>query len=186
MLCNKGTSSAVGRVDRAWRRWVLSGLAVLGLLLSALVACYEPAPPEELVSQKHALAAMVGIAQSYHAQADIAAERGDLVGAGEAMRALINELAGYPEEHRERIELSLDAHGRLARILMEQGENEAALDVIDEGLSFAGEAAAESLFAGYLLQARGDALRAIGDDRGAVQAHKDAILIFKALLDSAR
>ena len=100
------------------------------------------------------------------------------------MRDLVKALAESNVQHRERLELGMDAYARLARILMDEGKLEDALGAANDGLAFGAEVADDSLFAGYLHQIKGDILRTRGDDRGAVDAHKEAITVFKAILDA--
>lgn len=156
--------------------------AVLLTLLCLLMAgCQEDqfgGDPNESVP------AMVAMAQSYHEQADIAVQSNDLEAAEAAMVELVGALDSLTLEHRERLEIGMDAYARLARIRMDQGDLQGAYDAANQGLLFGEEAADNSLFAGYLHQIRGDILRARGDDRGAVDAHKDAITVFKKILDS--
>jgi predicted negative regulator of RcsB-dependent stress response len=153
----------------------------LGFLILLAAGCQEDqygGDPNESVP------AMVAMAQSYHEQADIAVQNDDLAAAETAMVDLVSALDNLTLEHRERLELGMDAYARLARIRMDQEDLEGAYDATNQGLLFGEEAAQDSLFAGYLHQIRGDILRARGDDRGAVDAHKDAIAVFKLILDS--
>ncbi len=164
---------------RAGRRlmavWLLAGL---------FWACQQDElskPPDE----RH-IAATVAMAQSYHAQVDIALEQGERREAKAALEALVEALTAADMQHPVVGDLALDAHGRLARLWEEEGEVDLALAVIERGLSSAGPRGEQSVFAGYLLQMRGDLLRSQGDDLGAVEAHRQAILIFKSILERQR
>ncbi|OIP29048.1 MAG: hypothetical protein AUK47_28405 [Deltaproteobacteria bacterium CG2_30_63_29] len=156
---------------------LLIALASLGFMSG----CYEgPAPA--LLSDQTTEAAMA-MAQSYHTQADIAVENNDLQSAANAMTELIEALERTSKRQDEVADLVMDASGRLSRILSEEGKLDEALEAVESGLERGGERSKTSLFAGYLWQSRGDILRQQGDDRGAVESHRAAIVIFKRLLD---
>jgi len=166
--------------------WILSML-----LIGGLVACdttsQGPEPCGELVAQQdpeaQRLQALLALVQSFHAQADVAVDAKDLTRAETTIRALIQTLKASTLEHPERFDFLFDAYGRLARLQWQQEQPDKALTTVDEGLALALDDGQPRLFRGYLLQLRGELLRAKGDDRGAIEAHKEAINLFKAILD---
>ena len=159
-------------------------LAVLLVFMAlAMGACHEP-PPADLAQENHTAPAMAAMAESYHELADVAVESGDLDGAAQAMRDLVDSLGGSERAESATRELGMDALGRLGRILIDQDRQDEALIVADQGLAFGGDLSESSSVAGYLHQLRGDVLRSAGDDRGAVEAHKAAIMVFKHILET--
>lgn len=169
----------------------LRHLMLVGLLLGAWVACDtsptdtgacgETATARDPETQR--LQALLALVQSFHAQADVAAAAEDLPRAEASIQALIQTLNASTLEHPERLDFLLDAYGRLARLQWQQAQPDRALATVSEGLALAPDDPKPRLFRGYLLQLRGDLLRSKGDDRGAVEAHKEAIQLFKAILD---
>lgn len=166
--------------------------AFLMLLLGVLAAstgCHEAdAPPDaNPQAQEHqAVAAIAALAQSYHSQADIAVAAGDLPAAEAAMRQLLTELEAIELSHTERYEQRLDAYSRLARILIDQNQLEEAQILLQTATAIIPEDPTQnpSLFAGYLFQVQADLFRAQEKPRQAIEAHKEAILIFQAILDA--
>ena len=158
-------------------------VVMFGMLVSCADTTSEPqaSPPPDQSGP-----ALVAMAHSYHETADLALEQNDLKGAKAAMQSLIQDLDSYQSPLDETLNLQLDAHARLARLTLNEGDAEAALKVADEGLAKAGNYANSSIFGGYLQQIRGDALRAQGNPAGAVEAHAQAIRIFKALLEKTQ
>lgn len=161
-------------------------LLLLALLVSA--SCSEPqedAAPTATSSPDPSRAALVGLAQSHHVQADLAVERGDLAAAEAHMRELVVELQAR-RDMPDALELGLDAYTRLCRILVDQARPQDALAVTDEAIAFGGQDLERSIFGGYLYQTRGNIQRTLGDDAGTIASHRKAIEIFKALLDARR
>ncbi len=157
--------------------------ALLVFMALAVGACQE-SPLDLNDEEDRAAPAMAAMAESYHELADVAVEAGDLLGAEQAMRDLIDAMGRDGGRTPSTQELGMDAFGRLGRILMDQNRHEDALIIANQGLAYGEDLAKSSIFAGYLHQLRGDILRNAGDDRNAVKAHKAAILVFKSILET--
>ncbi|MDX9721299.1 MAG: hypothetical protein RBU37_11185 [Myxococcota bacterium] len=151
-----------------------------GLLVLALLGCQEQGPAPLL--EDHSRAALVALAQSYHVQADMALEAEHPELAEAAMRELIDALHDAGRSNQTAWELELDASTRLSRLLLERGDAAAALAEMERVLAD-GNSLGDNIFVGYAHQVRGDCLRALGRAAEAIEAHKQAILIFKRLLE---
>lgn len=131
------------------------------------------------------VAAMLALVESAHRQADLSSENNDLPAAAAAMTALISDLESSTLDHPERTLFLIDAHGRLARLQIHMNLPDAALATLTAGLRWHQQTPRPTLFGGYLLQIKGDLLRDLNDDRGAIQAHKEAILVFKSIMEGS-
>jgi hypothetical protein len=143
----------------------------------------SPSPTRQ-VDEDTRLPALFALVESHHRQADLAIDQGDLPAAVTSMTALIADLNAATLDHPERLLFLIDAHTRLARLQTQQGHLTEALATIDAGLRWHYQTPHPTLFGGYLLQTKGDLLYDLHDDRGAIQAHKEAILVFKSIIDS--
>ena len=106
--------------------------------------------------------------RGWSAEAEAADARGDGVAAIDAR-----------EDARVVIQ---DASARLAERLLERGDPDRAMRVVERGLAL-GER--EDLFTANLLAAKGLVLEARGDDREAARAYHRALTIHEALLERA-
>lgn len=120
--------------------------------------------------------------RGWSAEAEAADARGDGVAAIDALARIV-EREVPPTVAREDARVVVqDASARLAERLLERGDPERAMRVVEQGLAL-GER--EDLFTANLLAARGLVLEARGDDREAARAYHRALTIHEALLERA-
>jgi hypothetical protein len=180
---------------KPWRPSATLALLALisALALLPLSGCAGDGDPAHLdaspshtpqVDEDTRLPALLALVESHHRQADLAIDQGDLPSAVTSMTDLIADLNAATLNHPERLLFLIDAHTRLARLQTQQGHLTEALSTIDAGLRWHYQTPRPTLFGGYLLQTKGDLLYDLHDDRGAIQAHKEAILVFKSIIDS--
>jgi tetratricopeptide (TPR) repeat protein len=115
-----------------------------------------------------------------HRRADALLDTGDVAGARAALRALVDEAGPRGEVIAPRRLAVQDTYFRLARLSLAAHDARQALADADAGLAYGTE---PHLFVANLLVARGAALEATGDARGAAEDYHRALLMNEALLD---
>jgi hypothetical protein len=154
--------------------------------LALLVACESERDPRVPIDQE--LLAALGLAQAYQHQADELASLGNRSEAITRVRRILE--IPFPEGTPEREDIRLDAHGRIAELLLEEGNEPEALDAIETGLR---EASRASYFKarlhaveGRLHRAKARRLRESGDEEGARAASREAIAAFELSIEVNR
>lgn len=161
---------------------VVSIVFVLGVGGVALSACSEisettPAPVQSTQPPSEA-AAWLTQAQDAHREADEAILDNDLETAESILREALVEPPETVHERDARV-IRQDLYYRLATVLADRADNNAALEAADRGLAL-GEA--EDLFTANLLVVKGRALEALGRDVDAAGIYFQALEINEALL----
>jgi tetratricopeptide (TPR) repeat protein len=151
-------------------------LAVLGLALGLALACARQEPqdcgPSERVVDP-VLLAFLSQARSAHHLADQREAAGDRARALQALRAVVDGPVPQPAAPEAREVLS-DTRARIADLLSQNGDYDAAAEQIERGLR---DVEARNYFRGHLFEVRGlleerraQALRAAGAQQQAEQA----------------
>jgi len=162
------------------RRCVALACIAIGLL-----ACERG---ERRVVIDERLLAALGLAQAYQHQADELASLGRRREAIARVHAILE--IPFPAGVPEREDVRLDAHGRIAELLLEEGDEAGALERIGEGLA---EASRASYFkarlhavAGRVHREQARRLREAGDQDGARAASRAAIVDFERSIEINR
>jgi tetratricopeptide (TPR) repeat protein len=166
------------------RSWIPVILSTLALVLVP-IGCAErrerccPCPEGKVLDQE--LLVRLASARALHHQADLHLQQGEVEEAIAAVRRIL-ELdldAKWPEAEEAR----LDARARLAKLLLGQGKEAEALQVVKEGIE---RARRESFYLSNLHSVRGEILEARakridkeGDRPGAKQVAREAIEAFE-------
>jgi predicted negative regulator of RcsB-dependent stress response len=175
----------------SWVMAVLLGGAVAGLLVLGFACSGEPerkggpvtriTEPEDAIDE--ALMLSLSQAKNFHHKARVYMSDGQLPLATDAVRKILAiELpAGAPEAE----DVRLDARAMLAKLLVAQGQVDAAMSVVDEGLA---SSTRESFFVANLYTVKGEVLQAQaellvstgepGDAERAREVRKQAIVAF--------
>jgi hypothetical protein len=175
----------------SWVMAVLLGGAVAGLLVLGFACSGEPerkggpvtriTEPEDAIDE--ALMLSLSQAKNFHHMARVYMSDGQLPLATDAVRKIlaIEFPAGAPEAE----DVRLDARAMLAKLLVAQGQVDAAMSVVDEGLA---SSTRESFFVANLYTVKGEVLQAQaellvstgepGDAERAREVRKQAIVAF--------
>jgi hypothetical protein len=175
----------------SWVMAVLLGGAVAGLLVLGFACSGEPerkggpvtriTEPEDAIDE--ALMLSLSQAKNFHHKARVYMSDGQLPLATDAVRKIlaIEFPAGAPEAE----DVRLDARAMLAKLLVAQGQVDAAMSVVDEGLA---SSTRESFFVANLYTVKGEVLQAQaellvstgepGDAERAREVRKQAIVAF--------
>jgi hypothetical protein len=149
----------IGRLAMA----ALLGGALVGLLVLGFACSGEPerkggpvttiTEPEDAIGEELMLA--LSQAKNFHHKARVYMSEGQLPLATESVRTIlaIDFPAGAPEAE----DVRLDARAMLAKLLVAQGQIDAAMSVVDEGLA---GATRESFFVANLYTVKGEVLQA--------------------------
>ncbi len=168
-------------------------LLMLSLLLCTACARQpEPSAPN-MHTQDSKLALMTSLSTSHHKRADLALQQNKRKEAFAELNTLLDQIekhlpaqaAGHKREIADSYDLVFDASGRLARMHLEDKQLPQAEASARRGIGHAAQAP-NTLFKGHLYQILGDILEAKEDPKGAVQAHGEAIEIFRSLLDKTQ
>lgn len=134
------------------------------------------------------LLSALGLAQAYQHQADELEALGDQRAAVARVRLVLE--VPFPDGAPEREDVRLDAHGRIAELLLEEGDDAGAEEAARAGLA---EASRPSYFQarlhavmGRVLQTRAARLREAGQTEEAARAGREAIEAFERSIDMNR
>ena len=152
-------------------------------LLFTVAACQRSTSVNAELDEREV--ALVSLARSQHTLADLALDRGDVETATNELWIIIEQVKQIDLPTSIVYEVGLDAYIRIVRIHYERGDLVKAITTAEQGLSWSQDAE-PSIFRGHLYQLLGDVLKASGDPHGAIEAHTQAVEIFKSLLDRVR
>lgn len=154
---------------------MIRGCALLLLAVAVLAAC---AGPE---AENDQALAVLERARTLHQQAARLASRGDTAGAVEALEAVtrLRFPAGAPEAE----DVAVDALGQMSRVLLAAGRSVEAEAAARRAIA---RATRDSFFLGLAYLRLGDALRARGRQRAAVDAFERSIAVNRSVLDELR
>ncbi len=172
------------------RHAAAAGLVIAGLVIGAVVACSRSddgrpgravtkitAPEERDRDQAIDEPLMIALSQAknFHHKARVYMSDGKLDDATAAVRAILS--IRFPPGAPEAEDVRLDARALLAKLLLGQGQVEAAMTVVDEGLA---TATRDSFFLANLFTVKGEVLQAQAtalDASGAPADHPRAITL---------
>jgi tetratricopeptide (TPR) repeat protein len=170
-------------MSRAARQMLGAALVALALMLTAGCAAKRadlcPCPEGKQLDQE--LMLVLSSARALHHQADIHLQQGEVESAIEAVRQILALKldAKWPEAE----EVRLDATARLAKLLLNKGDDEPALTLVDSAIA---SAPRESFYLsnvhsvrGEILEQRSKRLDGQGNKEGARQSAREAIAAFE-------